>query len=77
MADTTTGLMTVEEYCRLPEESGEFYYELHHGELVVFVYQPERPLKSASRRFRWTNGTVSATVDLDETDWPAPWRQAD
>ena len=30
---TTTGLMTVEEYWRLPE-TGPFYYELRHGELV-------------------------------------------
>ena len=33
MADTTTHLMTVEEYSQLPEERG-FRYELHHGELV-------------------------------------------
>jgi Uma2 family endonuclease len=30
---TTTGLMTVEEYWQLPK-SEEFYYELHHGELI-------------------------------------------
>jgi Uma2 family endonuclease len=30
---TTTGLMTVEQYRQLPE-TGPFYYELHHGELV-------------------------------------------
>jgi Uma2 family endonuclease len=29
----STGLMTVEEFLRLPE-SGPFYYELRHGELV-------------------------------------------
>jgi Uma2 family endonuclease len=34
MADTTTRLMTVEEYSRLPKGSEEFCYELHHGELV-------------------------------------------
>ena len=32
----------------------------------VFVYQLER-LKSACERFRWTNGTPSVTVGLDET----------
>ena len=30
---TVTGLMTVEEFRRLPED-GSFYYELHHGEAV-------------------------------------------
>lgn len=30
---TTTHLMTVEEFSRLPE-TGPLYYELHHGELV-------------------------------------------
>lgn len=29
----TTGLMTVEQFRQLPE-TGPFYYELHHGELV-------------------------------------------
>jgi Uma2 family endonuclease len=31
---TTTGLMTVEQFRSLPETRGDFYYELHHGELV-------------------------------------------
>jgi Uma2 family endonuclease len=30
---TVSGLMTVEEFRRLPED-GSFYYELHHGEAV-------------------------------------------
>lgn len=33
MPDTTTRLMTVEEFRQLPE-TGPFYYELRHGELV-------------------------------------------
>jgi len=33
MGDTTTRLMTVEEFRKLPE-TGSFYYELRHGELV-------------------------------------------
>ena len=38
--------------------------------------QPERSLKSASSRFRWTKGTGSVTVGLDETGWPARRRRA-
>jgi Uma2 family endonuclease len=34
MAANPTRLMTVEEFRELPEETGDFYYELHHGELV-------------------------------------------
>jgi Uma2 family endonuclease len=33
---TTTGLMTVEQFRQLPE-TGPFYYELRHGELVSVV----------------------------------------
>jgi Uma2 family endonuclease len=33
MQEAPTGLMTVEQYCELPE-AGSFYYELHHGKLV-------------------------------------------
>ena len=33
MGETTTRLMTVEEFRKLPE-TGPFYYELRHGELV-------------------------------------------
>ncbi len=31
----TTHLMTVEEFRKLPEDSGPIYHELHHGELVT------------------------------------------
>ena len=31
---TVSGLMTVEEFRRLPED-GSFYYELHHGEAGI------------------------------------------
>jgi Uma2 family endonuclease len=34
MAETTTRLMTVEEFRALPEDTGEFYHELHCGEVV-------------------------------------------
>jgi Uma2 family endonuclease len=34
MAANPTRLMTVEEFRELPEERGDFHYELHNGELV-------------------------------------------
>ena len=40
----TTGLMTVEEFLQLPE-TGPFYYELRHGELV----QVTRPILKHTR----------------------------
>jgi Uma2 family endonuclease len=40
MAATTTHLITVEEFRRLPEDSGPLYHELRHGE-VVPVTRPE------------------------------------
>ena len=33
MPEAAAGLMTVEQYCELPEP-GSFYYELHHGKLI-------------------------------------------
>jgi Uma2 family endonuclease len=33
MPEAAAGLMTVEQYCEVPEP-GSFYYELHHGNLV-------------------------------------------
>jgi Uma2 family endonuclease len=35
MAATTTHLMTVEEFRKLPDDDGPVYHELHHGELVA------------------------------------------
>jgi hypothetical protein len=35
--------------------------------IAVFVYQPERALKSAPEGFCWTKDAGSVTVGLDET----------
>ena len=35
MAATTSHLLTVEEFRKLPEDSGPVYHELRHGELVA------------------------------------------
>jgi Uma2 family endonuclease len=34
---TTTHLMTVEEFLKLPEDKGPVYHELHHGEIVTLT----------------------------------------
>jgi Uma2 family endonuclease len=37
MQEAPTGLMTVEQYCEVPEPES-FYYELHHGKLVQLLW---------------------------------------
>jgi Uma2 family endonuclease len=37
MAATTSHLMTVEEFQRLPEDSGPVYHELRHGEIIAVI----------------------------------------
>jgi Uma2 family endonuclease len=51
MADTLTRLMTVAEYEQIPEGSGAFFYELHHGELVKVCHPKARHAK-CQRRLR-------------------------
>ncbi len=50
MSETTTRLMTVEEFRQLPE-TGPFYYELRHGELVQ-VTRPKLKHHKIQRRLR-------------------------
>jgi len=50
MSETTTRLMTVEEFRQLPE-TGPFYYELRHGELVQ-VTRPKLKHHWIQRRLR-------------------------
>ena len=50
MSETTTRLMTVEEFRQLPE-TGPFYYELRHGELVQ-VTRPKAKHHKIQRRLR-------------------------
>jgi Uma2 family endonuclease len=69
MADTTTGLMTVEEYCRLPLENGEFYYELHHGELVKVCYPKAKHTKT-QRRLRQLLEAAAGDAGIVETEIP-------
>jgi Uma2 family endonuclease len=58
MPDTITRLMTVEEYSRLPEQSGGFYYELHHGELFQLTYPKARHTKTQRRLRRLLEAAV-------------------
>ena len=69
MADTTTDLMTVEEYSRLPEQSGEFYYELHHGELVK-VSRPKPRHYKTQRRLRQLLEGAAADAGIVDMEMP-------
>ena len=51
MATTTNRLMTVEEFCKLPEDSGPVYHELRHGELVA-VTRPKFKHTLVQRQLR-------------------------
>jgi Uma2 family endonuclease len=51
MAATTSHLMTVEEFRKLPEDSGPVYYELRHGELVP-VTRPKLKHTLIQRKLR-------------------------
>ena len=63
MGATSTRLMTVEEFRRLPEPQG-FRYELHHGELVEMTFPRIRHVEVQARlmqtllRLAGTRGTV-------------------
>lgn len=67
MADTITHLMTVEEYSRLPEESGGFYYELHHGELVK-VCRPKPKHYKTQRRLRQLLEAAAGEAGIVDTE---------
>jgi len=69
MADTTTSSMTVEEYTRLPEGSGEFYFELHHGELVK-VCRPKPRHTKTQRRLRQLFEAVAGEAGIVEIEIP-------
>jgi hypothetical protein len=54
MAVTTSQLLTVEEFRRLPQDNGSVYHELRHGELVAvtrpkFKHAPVMGSASGSR----------------------------
>jgi Uma2 family endonuclease len=60
MAETTTRLMTVAEYEQVPEGSGAFYYELHHGELVKVCHPKAGHYKTQWRLLRLLEGPAGA-----------------
>jgi Uma2 family endonuclease len=74
MAETTTHLMTVEEYNRLPEENAGFYYELHHGELVKVCFPKPKHYKTQRRLRRLLEGPVAnaGIVDIEIAFRPLP-----
>jgi Uma2 family endonuclease len=69
MAEATISLMTVEEYTQLPEASGEFYYELHHGELVELTYPKARHTKT-QRLLRKLLELAAGDAGIVETEIP-------
>lgn len=69
MADTTTRLMTVSEYEQIPEGSGAFYYELHHGELVK-VCHPKAKHTKRQRRLRQLLELAAGDTGIVEIEVP-------
>jgi len=63
---TTTHLLTVEEFSRLPE-TGPFYCELHHGELVQ-VTRPKFKHHLLQRQLRQLLETCSGPTGVVETE---------
>ena len=66
MGDTTTRLMTVEEFRQLPE-TGPFYYELRHGELVQ-VTRPKLKHYKIQRRLRRLLERSAGNAGVVETE---------
>ena len=53
MATTTSQLMTVAEFCKLPDDDGPVYYELSHGEVVAVtraIYRHHKIQRRLRRR---------------------------
>src|SRR5580658_7014286 len=74
MAATTTRLMTVEEFSKLPKDDGLFYHELRHGEIVAVVrakykhYKLQRRLRNLLEDF----APVDSLVDTELAYRPLP-----
>jgi Uma2 family endonuclease len=66
MSETTTRLMTVEEFRQLPE-TGPFYYELRHGELVE-VPRPKSGIYKLERRLRQLLEGPAGNAGIVDTD---------
>ena len=69
MGATTTSLMTVEEFRKLPEPVSDFQYELHHGELVR-VTRPKHKHLHMQRRLRSLIGNLLSGDWLVEIELP-------
>lgn len=74
MALPSTGLMTVEEFLKLPEDSGPVYHELRHGE-VVTVPRPKLKHSLVQRNLRRLFEEVAepgSYVDVEVAFRPLP-----
>ncbi|HUI79472.1 MAG TPA: Uma2 family endonuclease [Bryobacteraceae bacterium] len=67
MGETTTRLMTVEEFRQLPE-TGPFYYELRHGEIVQ-VTRPKEKHHTLQRRLRRLLEGPATDAGVVDTEW--------
>lgn len=67
MAATTSHLLTVEEFQRLPEDSGPVYHELRHGEIVA-VTRPKLKHTLIQRNLRRILEHVAEAGSLVETE---------
>ncbi len=65
---TTTQLMTVEEFSRLPKDDGPVYHELRHGE-VVAVTRAKYKHYTIQRRLRRMLENVSPADSLVDTEF--------
>jgi Uma2 family endonuclease len=67
MGDSTARLMTVEEFRQLPE-TGPFYYELRHGELVQ-VTRPKKRHSDVQRGLRRLLEGLAGAAGIVDTEW--------
>ena len=74
MAATTTHLTTVEEFRKLPEDTGAVYHELRHGE-VVAVTRPKfkhHLIQSHLRELLKPLAPIGSLVELEMAFRPVP-----
>jgi Uma2 family endonuclease len=69
MAATTSHLMSVEEFRKLPKDSGATYYELRHGELVTLT-RPKLKHTLIQRNLRRIIEQAAESDSLVETELP-------
>src|SRR5215467_4319593 len=74
METTTTHLVTVEEFRKLPEDSGPVYHELRHGQVIAVTRPKVRRLSVQSRLRRLLENAVppGSLVEIEVAFRPLP-----